>query len=103
MTIMDKELVFEHALRERVNAVKTRLEDMAMHTEGRSMATVYIHYDGMDGGKWTIRYYVNGGDITAKAAELSAAETQFVAIYNMQMQSRNLRALLEASTEEKSY
>jgi len=92
---MDKELMFEHMLREHVNAQRVRIEAvLEANGIGEYSRDVNITYHGDDGGKWRISKYFAKGSIEFSAAELEAAVDGWIMTYEAQNRAKVLRSMI---------
>lgn len=96
---MDKHLMFEHMLREHVQAQRQRIEVvMEANGVGEYSRTVDIIYNGDDGGKWSINKYFPKGSVQFNAAELEAAVDGWIALYEAQNRAKVLRSMIAGPT-----
>lgn len=96
---MDKHLMFEHMLREHVQAQRQRIEAVLEASGiGEYSRDVSILYVAGDGGHWEVDKYFSKGTIAFKAAELEAAVDGWLMMYEQQNRTKVLRSMIAGPT-----
>lgn len=96
---MDKHLMFEHMLREHVQAQRQRIEAvLEANGIGEYSRDVGILYVAGDGGHWEVDKYFSKGSIAFKAAELEAAVDGWLMMYEQQNRTKVLRSMIAGPT-----